>query len=95
MGRLRTGVIRTGDIYNLESWNNTIQIVTLRGSQLEGQLMKSRAKHIERDRTYTVATTDFVVEEELDRVFGGGKVSDPHLRLRDATIHYVKRHGFV
>ena len=24
-----------------------------------------------------------------------GKVSDPHLRLRDATIQYVKRHGFV
>ncbi len=95
VGRLRTGVIRTGDIYNLVSWNNTVHIVKLRGSQLEGQLMKSRAKHIERDRTYTLATTNFVIEEELDRVFGGGKVSDPHLRLRDVTIQYVQRNGFV
>ncbi len=57
--------------------------------------MKSRAKHIERDRTYTLATTNFVIEEELDTVFGGGKVSDPHLRLRDVTIQYVQRNGFV
>jgi len=92
VGRLRTGTIRTGDIYNLASWNNTIQIVTLRGSQLEGCIP---AKDIERDRTYTLATTDFVVEEERDRVFGGGKVSNPHLCLRDETIQHVKRHGFV
>ena len=54
-----------------------------------------RSNDIKGDRTYTLATTDFVVEEVLDRVFGGGEVSDPHLRLRDATIQYVKRHGFA
>ena len=97
VGLLRKGVIRTGDIYNLESWGDRVSVVTIKGSQLTGEGAQDLARsglNLESDKIYAIATTDNLAEEELVKVFGRGKARSAGVRLRDATIARLKKHGF-
>lgn len=97
VGRLRTGVIRTGDIYNLESWGNAVSVVSIKGSQLRGgavEALQKRGTAFHGETTYTIATTDYLAEEEMTATFGRGKAHAQNVLLRDAVIGYVKKHGF-
>jgi hypothetical protein len=85
VGRLRKGTIRAGDIYNLESWQERIAVVEVKGSALP----KSPDFAPDPKRTYTVATTGFGADA-LKSVFGGERT----VMLRDATIEYLRTHGF-
>lgn len=92
-GRLRAGTIRTGDIYSLESWNNEVHIVTIKGSSFSDaakRLWVSRGIVIDETKTYTVATTDHVVSELLGDHLGNGKPAPAVARLREVTIDYLK-----
>ena len=97
VGRLRSGTIRTGDIYNLESWINTIQRVTLRADELDGvakeDLVRQGLNPNSTERV-SIATTDFSAGENRRRAFGGGAVEPLGIDLRDAAIEYLKQHGF-
>jgi hypothetical protein len=53
VGRLRAGSIRTGDIYNLESWQDSVAVAEVRGSELPAELRTDR----DPARTYSLATT--------------------------------------
>ncbi len=37
-GRLRPGAIRSGDIYSLESWQESVEVVDVHGSHLSTQM---------------------------------------------------------
>ncbi|WP_410961872.1 5'-nucleotidase C-terminal domain-containing protein, partial [Salmonella sp. SAL4359] len=51
-GRLRPGLIRSGDIYSLESWQETTEVVEIRGSTLSASLLAAlRERAIEPDST--------------------------------------------
>src|SRR5262245_58010685 len=94
-GRLRPGVIRSGDIYTLESWQETTEVVEIRGSALSAPLLASlRGRAIEPDstKTYTVATTGYIANDS--KILGPIEVRRPGPMLRDLTIAYLRSHGF-
>jgi hypothetical protein len=91
-GRLRKGTLRTGDIYALESWQDHVVEVEVKGENLGPRILEeldARGLGLDPRRVYSVATTGFVVEERL------GKVESRRKRgmLRDVTIDHLKRRG--
>jgi len=96
-GRLRAGEIRSGDIYNLESWNNDISVVTVKGSELGGSMRREldlKGVRLEPAREYAIATTDHVAKEQERDAFGGGKARHEKIPLREAAIDWLREHGF-
>jgi hypothetical protein len=95
-GRLRPGLIRSGDIYSLESWQEKVEVVEVRGSDLSTLLMAAlRERGITCDpaKTYTVATTSFVATELSDKLGHiGNRRSGP--MLRDLVVTYLRSHNF-
>jgi len=94
-GRLRPGLIRSGDIYTLESWQEMTEVVEIRGSALSAPLSAAlRGRAIEPDsaKTYTVATTTYIANDssKLGRI----DARRPGPMLRDLTIAYLRSHGF-
>jgi Protein of unknown function (DUF3500)/5'-nucleotidase, C-terminal domain len=94
-GRLRKGPMRTGDIYALESWQDRVIEVEIKGSNLAPSLTEGlRARGIEVDprRAYAVATTASVVDENGERL---GKIEARRKggMVRDAAIAYLKKRG--
>src|SRR5437867_3313423 len=70
-GRLRPGLIRSGDIYSLESWQETAEVVEVRGSNLSAPLLaalRGRAIMPDSDKTYTVATTTYVARDLKEKL---------------------------
>jgi len=94
VGRLRAGPVRTGDLYNAESWQNKIAQVTVKGRHLNPNLHARIQGAVEPDREYRVATIDFLAEELMEAEIGDGDVTsaDDGL-LRDALIRYVSANG--
>ncbi len=95
-GRLRKGVIRSGDIYSLESWQEQSEVVEVRGSNLNTALVtKLREQGITPDtaKTYTVATTSFIAGDPNDKIGRIGSRRSGKM-LRDLTVSYLKSHGF-
>jgi len=95
-GRLRPGQIRTGDIYALESWQDTVEVAEIRGSNLSTALqadLRERGLEPDSDKTYTVATTSYVASEESEKI---GRIARRRLgpMLRDLTVSYLRSHGF-
>ena len=83
VGRLRKGLIRTGDIYNLESWQEVVTVSEVKGSRIPGPLLEQlRALGVDPrpGRAYTVALSGSRAPSE-----------QPVLRLRDAAIAYLKK----
>jgi len=95
-GRLRPGLIRSGDIYSLESWQERAEVVEVRGSNLSAALQSSlRERGIAPDlgKIYSVATTKYVVDE-LRQKLGRIESRRPGAMLRDVTVAYLRSHGF-
>jgi hypothetical protein len=96
-GRLRPGQIRSGDIYSLESWQETAEVVEVRGSNLSAPL---RAKLREQgvtsgdEKIYKIATTSYVASEDQDKL---GRIQARQTRqlLRDLTIAHLRSRGFA
>jgi hypothetical protein len=96
-GRLRPGVVRAGDIYTLESWQESAQVVEIRGAHLSPTLvsqLRDQQKAADVSKTYTVATTNYVATEDTDKVGRVGRRRSVGL-LRDLTVAYLKTHGFT
>jgi len=95
-GRLRPGVVRSGDIYTLESWQENVTVVEIRGSSLSAELqaaLRQRRLDFNPEKTYTVATTGYIAGE------GSAKIGRINSRrngpmLRDLTVAYLRSHGF-
>jgi hypothetical protein len=96
VGRLRAGVIRTGDIYSLESWQNTVVVVEVKGSKLSAAFVAElRARGIEPDprRTYAIATPDYVANEEPELI-GEIESRAPRMMVREAMVGFLRKRGF-
>jgi len=95
-GRLRPGPIRSGDIYTLESWQDSVQVGEVHGSTLDATMfakLAGREDMLDRMKMYTVATTEYGVRQLREQL---GRVESPRPRgmLRDLAVSYVKRRGF-
>lgn len=96
-GRLRTGLIRSGDLYNLESWGNEIATVEVDGKGMRPSLVEAlKLQGIDPNpgRTYTVATTGYVANSLATRDLGRVLANRRGVLLRDAAVAYVENHGF-
>jgi hypothetical protein len=96
VGRLRPGLVHSGDIYNLESWQERVEVVDVRGSNLWNMLgadLEQRDIARETDKTYTVATTAYVAGETADKL-GRVQARRKGPLLRDLTVDYLRAHGF-
>jgi hypothetical protein len=96
-GRLRPGPIRSGDIYTLESWQESVQVGEIHGSLLDPATFArlADADHaLDREKMYTVATTTYGVSRLREQI---GRVESPRPRgmLRDLAVAYVRQHGFT
>src|SRR5262245_19727255 len=96
-GRLRSGAIHSGDIYSLESWQESAAIVDVHGSNLSPQMvakLPSPEQGPDRSKTYTIATTAYAAGELPEQL---GKIEQRRHgpMLRDLTVAYLKRHGFA
>jgi hypothetical protein len=97
VGRLRKGSIRTGDIYNLESWQDHVAVALVKGSNLASSLaepLHAGGTRIDPDRLYAIATTGEVVSESPEKL---GKIESSRrgAMLREASIAYLRKHGFA
>ena len=95
-GRLRPGIIRSGDIYSLESWQESVEVVEIRGSNLSAVLLaKLRERGVTPDslKTYSVATTTYI-STELNEKLGPIESRRSGSMLRDLTVAYLRSHGF-
>ncbi len=93
-GRLRKGTIRTGDIYNLESWQDSVAILEIRGSRIRGALLehlRRRGTDPEPGRVCTVATSGYAADELAGVDLGTIESRQRGMMLRDATIAYLKK----
>jgi hypothetical protein len=96
-GRLRPGVVRSGDIYSLESWQESVVIVDVHGSQLSPQMvakLPSPEQGPDRAKTYTIATTAYAARD-LTAQLGTIEQRRHGPMLRDLTVAYLTRHGFA
>jgi hypothetical protein len=78
-GRLRPCMIRSGDIYSLESWQEAAAVAEVRGSNLSEELKTAlRDDRVPLDPTqiYKVATTAYVVSDVPARL-GRMKAAGP------------------
>lgn len=93
-GRLRPGLVRSGDIYSLESWQEKTEVALIRGSNLSAVLqesLRSRGIVAHADKLYSVATTAYVAgTDKLGRV----QSRRPGTLLRDLTIAHLRSRGF-
>jgi hypothetical protein len=94
-GRLRPGLIRSGDIYALESWQETVEVVEIRGSNLGPALLaalREQRVEVNSEKTYTVATTTHGATELQDKL---GRIGSrkPGAMLRDLTVAYLRRNN--
>jgi hypothetical protein len=94
-GRLRPGLIRSGDIYSLESWQESVVVVGIRGANLSPTAIEKLPTGTVPDpgMIYSIAASSYVARdttEPLGRIESrrGGPM------LREATVSYLKRHGF-
>lgn len=86
VGRLRTGTIKTGDIYNLESWQEDVTTVEAMGSEIKTKLQLD----VDPKRIYSLATTTFHAQR-LNTI--GPRKSGA--LLRDIVIDHVRAKGFA
>ena len=97
VGRLRRGTVRTGDIYNLESWQDFIATVKLRGDRIGGGLLHQLRRAgvtPEPERVYTVATTGYGATEAATASLGHDFAWDRGGMVRDAVIDHLRARGF-
>jgi len=96
VGRLRAGTVRTGDVFVLESWQDRISVVSVRGARLAPALaaaLVAAGTPPEPQRLYDIAT----VADAQEAVALGRPESrrGTELLLRDATVAFLRTHGFA
>lgn len=95
VGRISSGPVRTGDLYNAESWQNDLVVVEVEGRDLNAEFVASHGDtKITPERIYTIATTDYIANDRLDRDVGPGTKTQNLGLVRDALISEVRANGF-
>jgi hypothetical protein len=95
-GRLRPGVVRSGDIYALESWQNSVAVVEVRGSNLSSTMLaalRRQGTEPNSEKTYSIATITYT-GDDLVRSVGRIDAQRGGPMLRDLTVSYLRTHGF-
>jgi hypothetical protein len=89
-GRLHPGLIHSGDIYSLESWQETVEVVEIRGSELSAAL-RDAGRVSDSGKLYKVATTNYVATEHAKKL---GRIESRRSgpMLRDLTVAYLRSH---
>jgi len=96
VGRLRAGPIRSGDVYVLESWQESSVVVTVRGARLGGGTLArlaDRGEPVDLERTYRIATTDHAakhLQPELGRI----EEREAGALVRDLAVAHLRARGF-
>lgn len=96
-GRLRAGPIRTGDIYTLECWQDSVTVVEVKGARLAPAFveeLRGRGTDPDPGRVYTIATTGHVARELAPERLGRVESRQPGVLLREATIAHLRERGF-
>jgi hypothetical protein len=96
-GRLRPGLIHSGDIYSLESWQETTEVVQIQGSNLSSAMLAAlRQRGIAPDggKIYSVATTSYIASDDPEKL-GRIEARRPGPMLRDLTVNHLRSHGFT
>ncbi len=96
-GRLRAGTIRTGDIYDLESWGERVSVVEIKGADLSPALLaaiRARGDTVHSGSTYEVATTSYIAENLADELIGPIGAEATGAMLRDVAISHLTAKGF-
>jgi hypothetical protein len=96
-GRLRAGMIRTGDIWAAENWVDDLVVCEAMGADIApglGKLMRSRGSSPQAHRTYRIATTGDVAANAAESRIGRVSNSRNWGALRDALVSQAKIRGF-
>lgn len=96
-GRLRAGTVRTGDLYNLESWRERVTVVEVEGDRLCPALAAAFAAQgvaPRSGRRYRVATTSYIAGSRADELLGDVAEETEGEMLRDVAIAHLREHGF-
>lgn len=97
VGRLRAGPVRTGDVWVAESWVDDLVTVDVKGGDLAGPVadaIRARGVAPQSDRTYRIATIDYVSGREAEERIGRVRNRESLGLLRDAIAHHAKARGF-
>ena len=96
-GRLRAGLVRTGDVWVAESWVNDLVLVEVKGEDLAPELeahMRARGTIPQSRSTYRIATTSHVAESQARESLGRVSARRSLGLLRDALAAHARAHGF-
>jgi hypothetical protein len=84
----------------LESWQEKVEVVEVRGSNLSAALLadlRERGVVHDSQKTYTIATTGYVSNEESGKLgrIDSRRPGPTAAMLRDLTVDYLRSHGFT
>jgi hypothetical protein len=97
VGRLRAGPIRSGDIYTLESWQDSAAVVSIQGGNLSAVLrakLEAQGSRIETQRLYRVATTRYAANE-LASELGRSESRAQAGLVRELTVAHLRAQPFA
>jgi hypothetical protein len=86
---LRAGTIRTGDFYNLESWQNRVVVIEVTGNEISKRWGHDLKADLDPSRTYRLATTNHAAG-----ALGSFRSESSGTFVRDAAIDFAKKNGF-
>jgi len=95
-GQLRAGTIRSGDIYDVESWRDVVTVVEVKGAELappQVEALRARGQEPAANRRYRIATTGHAADELADEQLGAVESAERGAMLRDVVIEYVRTNG--
>jgi hypothetical protein len=95
-GTLRAGTIRTGDLYNLESWRDDVALAEIRGDAVVGEGradLLARGERLEPSSVYRIAVPGWLIDSG-EEAFGEVTRSTRGRTLREALIDNVRSNGF-
>lgn len=84
VGRLRRGPIRTGDIYNLESWQERVVVGELTAANVPADMKLD----LDPARKYVFATTGYAAQRLV--ALNALRGAEQRMMLRDATIRHLE-----
>ena len=97
VGRLRAGMIRTGDLWVAENWVDELVVAEPRGADLGPAVLaalRTRGADLHPDKRYRIATTGYVARDESVEAFGGADNRRSLGLLRDAIAAHLRLEGF-
>lgn len=97
-GRIRQGTIRSGDLYNVESWYHQPSVLEVAGADVSPERkaeFASRGTPLRDGSVYRIAMDHWSAGHPDEFGFGRGRAHDTDLLLRNAAVDYARRNGFV